>query len=146
MAVYQFKQSMLTPWQKSTIEINDDVVKVDEFNNPLSSSAVNNREIPTKSIRSVSTTRTFKLKAVLIAVILVFLGIKGIINLFSGFVSFEILLLPFGVFILLCSISETLCISYDGKEYDIDISLFERETLSKIVNDINERLDTHLKV
>lgn len=146
MAVYQFKQSMLTPWQKSTIEINDDVVKVDEFNNPLSSSAVKNREIPTKSIRSVSITRTYNLKGVLIAGIMAFLGIKGIIDLFSSFGIFEILLLPFGVFLLLCSINDTLCINYDGKEYNIDISFFESKTLSKIVNDINGHLDDHSKV
>lgn len=36
MAVYQFKQSLLTPWQKTKIEINDDVVNIDELTNSFS--------------------------------------------------------------------------------------------------------------
>ncbi|MFQ1041450.1 hypothetical protein [Gilliamella sp. CG16] len=156
MVVYQFKQLLLTPWQKTKIEINDDVVNIDELTNsfsknPLFNLAGKKREIPIKSIHSLSITRTYNLKGGLIGAIIVCLGIKEIIDLFSHFgdivqIILSILLLPLGLLVLFCSVNETLCIKYDNKECEIDISLLERETLSKIVSDINERLDNHSKV
>ena len=143
MAVYQFKQSLLFPWMKSTIEIDENIVKINETNSilniiPLGYSKQN---IPIKNISSSMVHRSYNLKSLLIGLFLAFFGVISLIHIIISFNDVCLLvLLPIGIIIFFNGITSALIVQRSGSNYYILTPFFEQKTLNRINDEINERL------
>lgn len=137
-------QSLLLPWIKSSISINQSTLLVNERNTllcfPLGQ---NNQSIAVKNISASSTIEKYDLKKMVIGGILFLWGVTSFFNSFEYFNFFNLILsLVIAVFGFNVAYSGLICqliINRSGSNYHITVPFFERKKIKEI-NEIIHQL------
>ena len=143
MAIYKISESLLFPWMKSTIGIDDNLIQLNQANSVLGIIPLGyiKQNIPINNISASMVYRHYNFIALLIGLIFMGLGIIGIIHFIISFYNIEVtFLLPLGLYIFLRGITSALIIQRSGDNYCICTPFYEQKTLNQINDELNKKL------
>lgn len=138
MKAIQFTTSLLFFWIKGQVEIDSRFVKTNVSNTILGfiPAGKDQQSIPLKNISGAILSTKFNIKAIIIGLILAFIGLGQMgTEFFIGFILFII-----GLLIAANGILTTLSIEKSGTPYFISVPFFEKAKMQNLSNDIHNAL------
>jgi len=133
-----FSLSLLFFWVKGFISVDSRFVKVSKANNVLGfiPAGKDTQSIPLKNISSTTISSQYKIKAIIIGAILIFISLSMMGESFLG----ALILFLIGVGILGSGIQNVLIIQRSGSDYLVPVPFFEKAKLLQMHDDITEFL------
>ena len=134
----EFSLSMLFFWVKGFISVDSRFVKVSKGNTILGfiPAGKDNQSIPLKNISSTMISSQYKIKPILLGVIIIFISLSMMSNSFIG----ALIMLLIGVGVLGSGLQNVLIIQRAGADYPVAVPFFEKAKLSAIQDGITEAL------
>jgi len=131
-----FSLSLLFFWIKGFISVDSRFVKVSKANNVLGfiPAGKDNQSIPLKNISSTTISSQYKIKAIIIGIIIIFASLSSMGSSFIG----ALILLLIGVGIFGSGIQTVLIIQRSGSDYFVPVPFFEKAKLLEMHDVINE--------
>ncbi|MGX6978660.1 hypothetical protein ACWN8V_05305 [Vagococcus elongatus] len=133
-----FSLSLLFFWVKGFISVDSRFVKVSKGNTIMGfiPAGKDNQNIPLKNISSTMISSQYKIKAIILGVIITFISISMLSNSFFG----ALIMLLIGVGILGSGLQNVLIIQRAGADYSVAVPFFEKAKLLAIQDGITEAL------
>ncbi|RHW49203.1 hypothetical protein DS831_09125 [Bombilactobacillus bombi] len=130
--------SLLFFWVKGFIAVDSRFVRVSKGNTILGfiPAGKDNQNIPLKNISSTMISSQYKIKPIILGVIIIFLAFSFISQSFLG----ALVLLLIGVGVLGSGLQNVLVIQRAGSDYLIPVPFFEKAKLLTIQDEITEML------
>lgn len=133
-----FSLSLLFFWVKDFISVDTRFVKVSKNNTTLGfiPAGKDNQSIPLKNISSSMISSQYKLKPIILGIIVILFSLNMISN--NLFLALIILLIGIGIFG--SGLQNILIIQRSGTDYVIAVPFFEKDKLNTIQDSITEAL------
>lgn len=134
----EFSLSMLFFWVKGFISVDSRFVKTSKGNTILGfiPAGKDNQSIPLKNISSTMISSQYKIKPILLGVIIIFISLSMMSSSFIG----ALIMLLIGVGILGSGLQNILVIQRSGADYFVPVPFFEKAKLIAIQDVITEAL------
>lgn len=130
MKKMSFSLSLLFFWLKGTITVDDKFIKTNLSNTVFGfiPAGKDNQNIPVKNISGAMLSSSYNIKAIIIGIILIFVGLGAFgSNIFSG-----LFWLILGVGIAGSGIKTVLTIEKAGTPYQIFVPFFEKQKMAQV--------------
>lgn len=134
----EFSLSLLFFWVKGFISVDSRFVKVSKGNTILGfiPAGKDNQSIPLKNISSTMVSSQYKIKPIILGLIVIFISLKMMSDNFFG----ALIMLLIGVGILGSGLQNILIIQRAGADYIVGVPFFEKAKLLAIEDGITEAL------